>query len=75
MCTILLARNKVEDRTKAISYIEQALGVLQENEGDTEQFQVWVAVCSPVYQSVDLCVVVYCTVSDGGASMALEHNI
>lgn len=40
MCTILLARNKVEDRTKAISYIEQALGVLQENEGDTEQFQV-----------------------------------
>jgi hypothetical protein len=34
ICTILLARNTTPDRLKAISYIEQAIVVLEEHGGD-----------------------------------------
>jgi hypothetical protein len=40
LCTVLLARNRVEDRKKAISYIEQALPVLQQGGCDSDQAQV-----------------------------------
>jgi hypothetical protein len=34
ICTMLLARNTAPDRLKAISYIEQAIVVLEEHGGD-----------------------------------------
>ena len=36
ICTILLSRNSAADRTKAIGYVEQAVGVLQEHAADDD---------------------------------------
>ncbi|KAI0762520.1 meiosis protein SPO22/ZIP4 like-domain-containing protein [Fomes fomentarius] len=36
ICTILLSRNSAPDRTKAIGYVEQAVGVLQEHAAEDD---------------------------------------
>ncbi|KAI1789167.1 meiosis protein SPO22/ZIP4 like-domain-containing protein [Ganoderma leucocontextum] len=40
ICTILLSRNSTADRAKAVGYVEQAVGVLQEHgaEGDAQAY-------------------------------------
>ncbi|KAI9460127.1 hypothetical protein BJY52DRAFT_1222744 [Lactarius psammicola] len=40
ICTMLLARNTVPDRLKAIGYIEQAIVVLEEHGGDSDDDEV-----------------------------------
>lgn len=35
LCTILLARNKEQDRAKSLSFIEQAVEVIKENKDET----------------------------------------
>jgi hypothetical protein len=40
ICTMLLARNTAPDRLKAISYIEQAIVVLEEHGGDSDDEEV-----------------------------------
>jgi hypothetical protein len=40
ICTMLLARNTAPDRLKAIGYIEQAIVVLEEHGGDSDDEEV-----------------------------------
>ena len=50
ICTMLLARNMAPDRLKAISYIEQAIVVLEDHGGDNDDDEVITPLFSPSEQ-------------------------
>jgi hypothetical protein len=42
ICTIILARNNSSDRAKAVGYIEQAVSVMEQHDGDGEEVRTLV---------------------------------